>query len=54
MKLRDHLLEKLDQSQRRQIIFMDRDEFLDHSARILIDLNLDQSSELDGSENIPF
>jgi hypothetical protein len=51
---RNWLVEKLDQSQRRQIIFMDRDEFLDHSARILLDLNLDQSSELDGSESIPF
>ena len=29
---RNWLVEKLDQSQRRQIIFMDRDEFLDHSA----------------------
>ena len=34
------LVEQLDRSQRRQIIFMDRDEFLDHSARILLDLKI--------------
>jgi hypothetical protein len=33
--------ERLDASQRRHIIFMDRDEFLDHSARIMIDLKID-------------
>jgi hypothetical protein len=31
--------EMLNAAQRRQIIFMDRDEFLDHSARILLDLH---------------
>jgi hypothetical protein len=35
---KDWLAQYLDTGQRRQIIFMDRDEFLDHSARILIDL----------------
>ena len=35
---RNWLVGQLDMSQRRQIIFMDRDEFLDHSARILLDL----------------
>jgi hypothetical protein len=34
------LIEQLDNSQRRQIIFMDRAELLDHSARILIDLKI--------------
>jgi hypothetical protein len=35
------LVEKLDASQRRHIIFMDRNEFLDHAARILVDLELE-------------
>lgn len=30
------LVERLDQDQRRQIIFMDRDEFLNHAGRILL------------------
>lgn len=34
------IVEKLDKDQRRHIIFMDRDEFLNHAARILIDLNI--------------
>jgi hypothetical protein len=38
---RTWLVEQLDQGQRRHIIFMDRDEFLDQSARILLDLRLD-------------
>jgi hypothetical protein len=41
---RNWLVEKLDQSRRRQIIFMDRDKFLDHSARILLDLKFEQSN----------
>jgi hypothetical protein len=41
---RNWLVEKLDQSQRRQIIFMDRSEFLDHSARILRDLSIRDAS----------
>jgi hypothetical protein len=32
------LVEHLDAGQRRHIIFMDRDEFLNQSARILLDL----------------
>ena len=35
---RTWLAEHLDAGQQRQIIFMDRDEFLNHSARILVDL----------------
>ena len=35
---RQWLIAKLDADQRRHIIFMDRNEFLDHAARILIDL----------------
>jgi len=38
---RSWLIEQLDKDQRRHIIFMDRDEFLDQSARILLDLRLD-------------
>ena len=38
---RTWLVEQLDQGQRRHIIFMDRDEFLDQFARILLDLRLD-------------
>ena len=34
------IVEKLDKDQRRHIIFMDRDEFLNHAARILIDLKI--------------
>jgi hypothetical protein len=37
---RTWLIEKLDAGQRRHIIFMDKEEFLDHSARILLDLKL--------------
>ena len=40
------LVERLDSGQRRHIIFMDRDEFLDQSARILLDLQL--------NDDIPF
>lgn len=39
---RTWLIEQLDKGQRRHIIFMDREEFLDHSARILLDLRLDE------------
>jgi hypothetical protein len=37
---RTWLVEQLDKEQRRHIIFMDRDEFLDQSARILLDLRI--------------
>jgi hypothetical protein len=39
------LAEHLDKEQRRQIIFMDREEFLNHSARIQLDL-LDEDTHL--------
>jgi hypothetical protein len=37
------LIEHLDAAQRRQIIFMDREEFLNHAARILVDLPIDET-----------
>jgi hypothetical protein len=53
------LAEQLDNSQRRQIIFMDRAELLDHSARILIDLRLEEPSNYASAieisdDDIPF
>ena len=46
---------KLDQSQRRQIIFMDRGEFLNHSARILLDLQIaEKPKTVTNPEVIPF
>jgi hypothetical protein len=39
---RTFLVENLDADQRRHIIFMDRDEFLDQSARILLDLRIEE------------
>jgi hypothetical protein len=39
---RQWLVGHLDSGHRRHIIFMDRDEFLDHSARILLDLRLEE------------
>jgi hypothetical protein len=50
---RTWLVEQLDQGQRRHIIFMDRDEFLDQSARIVLDLHLDSSLAIT-DEDIPF
>lgn len=51
------LAEQLDASQRRQIIFMDRDELLNHAAKILLDLKteepLAQTVEL-SDDDIPF
>ena len=48
---------QLDASQRRQIIFMDRDELLDHAAKILLDLKIEepfaQALEL-SDDDIPF
>jgi hypothetical protein len=49
---RTWIVEHLDNSQRRHIIFMDRDEFLDHSARILQDLQLKEENPL--SDDVPF
>lgn len=53
---RTWLIEKLDSGQRRHIIFMDRSEFLDHAARILLDLNLKEESKqaLVTDDDIPF
>jgi hypothetical protein len=50
---RTWLVEQLDAGQRRHIIFMDRDEFLDQSARILLDLRLD-SPPIITDDDIPF
>lgn len=52
---RQFLVERLDKEQRRHIIFMDRDEFLNHAARIVADLPVpvDASVEFDPS-TIPF
>jgi hypothetical protein len=47
------LVEQLDAGQRRHIIFMDRDEFLDQSARILLDLRLDSPPAI-ADDDIPF
>lgn len=41
----------LDTGQRRHIIFMDRDEFLDHSARIVLDLHVETPQSED---DVPF
>jgi hypothetical protein len=48
------LIEQLDSGQRRHIIIMDRDEFLDQSARILIDLCVDEPATEITDEDIPF
>jgi hypothetical protein len=50
---RTWLVEQLDAGQRRHIIFMDRDEFLDQSARILLDLRLDSPATI-ADDDIPF
>jgi hypothetical protein len=47
------LIENLDAAQRRYIIFMDRDEFLSLSARILLDLQIEDSIGID-SDDAPF
>jgi len=48
------LVGELDNSQRRHIIFMDRDELLNHSARILIDLKIDEPAAEIADDDIPF
>ena len=52
------LIEQLDKEQRRHIIFMGRDEFLDQSARILLDLRLDNEEEaiepVPREDDVPF
>ncbi|MBI4474176.1 MAG: hypothetical protein HY646_16010 [Acidobacteria bacterium] len=47
------LVEKLDAGMRRHIIFMDRDEFLDHAARILLDLRIEPAQFIT-DDDIPF
>ena len=51
---RTWLIEQLDAGQRRHIIFMDRDEFLDQSARILLDLHFEEQKFDISDEDIPF
>ena len=51
---RNWLVEKLDQSQRRHLIFMDRDEFLDLSARILRDLQIGTPNDVLHDDDVPF
>ena len=55
---RTWLIERLDKEQRRHIIFMDRDEFLNQSARILLDLRIDTYETPDGTTvtdaDVPF
>lgn len=55
---RTWLIERLDKEQRRHIIFMDRHEFLDRSARILLDLRIDTYETPDGTTvtdaDVPF
>ncbi len=48
------LIENLDAGMRRHIIFMDRDEFLDQSARILLDLRIDEPVSELSDDDIPF
>jgi hypothetical protein len=48
------LIEQLDSGKRRHIIFMDRDEFLDQSARILLDLRFEEQTFEISDEDIPF
>jgi hypothetical protein len=48
---RTWLIEHLDAAQRRHMIFMDRDEFLDHAARILMDLRLHEAT---ADNDVPF
>jgi hypothetical protein len=50
---RTWLVERLDVGMRRHIIFMDRDEFLDHSARILLDLRINEPSPI-ADDDVPF
>ena len=38
---------------RRHVVFMDRDEFLDHAARILLDLQIERTHTLT-DDDIPF
>jgi hypothetical protein len=51
---RTWLVEQLDANQRRHIIFMDRDEFLDQSARILLDPRSEEAPASIVDEDIAF
>jgi hypothetical protein len=51
---RTWLVENLDAGQRRHIIFMDREEFLDHAGRILLDLRLENPLPADSDDVLPF
>jgi hypothetical protein len=51
---RTWLVGQLDAGQRRHIMFMDRDEFLDHSARILLDLQFEQAGGVNLDDDVPF
>jgi hypothetical protein len=53
---RTWIVEHLDASQRRHIIFMDRDEFLDQSVRILQNLQLEErtGTAFDLDDEMPF
>ena len=46
-------IEQLDAGMRRHVIFMDRDELLDHAARILLDLQIEQAPTIT-NDDIPF
>jgi hypothetical protein len=50
---RSWLVGQLDAGQRRHIIFMDREEMLDQSARILLDFRVDETAAIKDDE-IPF
>jgi len=51
---RTWLVEQLDAGQRRHIIFMDREELLDQSARILLDLRFEDETPAISDDDIPF
>ena len=51
---REWLVGQLDAGQRRHIIFMDREEFLDQAARILLDLRIDPPAAEIADDDIPF
>jgi hypothetical protein len=48
------LASRLDQNQRRQVIFMDRDELLSHAAKIVSDLPIPQHVDTTAKDTTPF
>jgi hypothetical protein len=50
---RTWIVEHIDAGQRRHILFMDRDEFLDESARILLDLHFEEGKIIT-DDDLPF